>query len=198
MKPLTLEQFYNSKDFPEAYEFLQKQPVPERITINKKQYPVYKSFDQLTFGQVIKLREVKQDKDFSQIIKYFPIIYQPLVLSCKFDIDKLQQIEALITNCYAFEIIPSMFAYNEILSKLISNEKEKLSYEPRKEIKQADPSKLNSFGNYGILRTLSNSFKMTQEDVLQLPYILCFTELYYLTEEAKFNDRLNKILYPEK
>lgn len=89
-------------------------------------------------------------------------------------------------------ITGSNYLINEI-EKLINTERIIFSHEPSIEEEEAGLDRFNGLGIYLQLRKLAGNDVTKIEAVKQLPYSLCFTELFTMKQEYDFQKELNEI-----
>ena len=89
-------------------------------------------------------------------------------------------------------IIGSNYLINEI-EKLINAERIVFTHEPTIEEEEAGLDRFNGLGIYLQLRKLAGNDVTKIEAVKQLPYSLCFTELFTMKQEYDFQKELNEI-----
>ena len=89
-------------------------------------------------------------------------------------------------------ITGSNYLINEI-EKLMNTERIVFTHEPTIEEEAAGLDRFNGLGIYMQLRKLAGNDITKIEAVKQLPYALCFTELYTMKQEYDFQKELNEI-----
>lgn len=102
MKNTVLEYFIFVSKSGKTLKSLETIPAPEQIKIDGKLYKKFDLYQELTFGQKIALTQEKYANDLIAVKKILSIIYQPLILNCKFDPDKAIDCEAIIEKCSIF------------------------------------------------------------------------------------------------
>lgn len=181
------------KDLPDS---LLKLPVPNELTIGKKQYKVPGSMDEFTsnicYGQKIYLtREDRNDVDV--ILRLISGYYYPIITSEKWDELGVDKIKKIVLTCKIIELYPVSMQITRNIEQTNKREQELLYREPSKLEKAAGINRLNAFSEISAIDFLRDSMKVTVEEVMLTPYNECLVRFMMQKELNDYQERYLKL-----
>jgi hypothetical protein len=169
-------------------------------------------FNNITYGQYLDLED-KSEIDFA--IKYmlpkdyfnvgdFTELKFGLIKDIMFDVSKglsfetfIDYFEKITTVKLKDAKVLELFGFHKYLiseiERIAKIENNGLSYSPTDEEIRAGIDIFEKYSYYPQLRSIAIAFYMTIDEVRELKYSHCFTELMYQHDMAYFNRRLNEI-----
>jgi hypothetical protein len=167
-------------------------PIPEKIRIKDKDYPVPQTLEEfckmICYGQRLFLTK-KEDNDFGIIIRVMDGYYYPIVTGGKWDEDMALRFGNLIINCNAKELYPVANHLLTLIAEMTEREQKLLYREPSKMELAAGIEKLNVFSEMTSLDFLRDAMKCTVPEVLLTPYNECLVRFMIAKENAEFQER---------
>jgi len=197
LKKLTLKEMLLRFELYEGIpEGLSQLPVPDKLKIGWKRYPVPKDVKEFTgslcYGQRIFLTQAEEE-DFSTIIRIADGYYYPIVTKKKWDADKALLFGKKIITCKAKEIYPTAMHIASLIKEMADKELELLHREPSKMELAAGIEKLNVFAELNALDFLRDAMKITVPEVLLTPYNECLVRFMIAKETTEFQERYFKL-----
>lgn len=167
-------------------------PIPEKLTIGKKRYPIPQYLKEFTaslcYGQRIFLTQAEEE-DFSSILRLIDGYYYPIVTREKWDADNALLFGKKILTCKVKELYPTAMHIASLVKEMADKEQELLHREPSKMELAAGIEKLSVFSELTSLDFLRDAMKITVPEVLLTPYNECLVRFMIAKETTEYQER---------
>lgn len=190
---LTLkDMMFNIPEYAGLSDGLVKLPLPDHITINRKDYPIPQTLDEFTndicYGQRLFFTR-KEENDFGAIIRVMDGYYFTKVKREIWDADKALLFGKIVISCMAYQLYPVAMHLTSLINDMSDREQKLLHREPTKLELAAGIEKLNVFSELTSLDFLRDAMKITVPEVLLTPYNECLVRFMIAKEQAGFQER---------
>lgn len=167
-------------------------PLPRRIKIKKKWWPVPKDVDEFTanlvYGQRMFFTRQEED-DFGIIVRVMDGYYYPIVEKKLWDQDNALIFGKNILTCSVEHLYPVAMHLITLISQMAERERQLLHREPTRLELAAGVENLNKFSELSALDFLRDAMKVTIEEVLLTPYRECLVRFMMQKELDDYRQR---------
>lgn len=172
-------------------------PLPDRIKIGSKYFPVPRSLDEFSkticYGQRLFLAR-KEENDFGVILRVMDGYFYSLSTKREWDEEKALLFGKKILTLLVKDLYPVAMHLTNLVGELIKKEQELLYREPSKIEVAAGIDKLNVFSELSSLYFLRDTLKVTIPEVLLTPYNECLVLFMKAKTESDYMENYNKEL----
>jgi hypothetical protein len=175
-------------------------PVPDKFKLWHRKVSVPETIqdfgDNICYGQRMYFTR-PEPNDYGLVLRFITGYYYPVYKKRLWNEKLALEFGSFVLHCKVIDVFPVAIHFIKLMGELADREVKLLQRKPTKQEEAAGIDKLTKFSDLNAVLFLQESFKCSEEEVMQKPYNDCLVRFMLQKENNAFNDRLSEIYRKE-